>query len=109
MSSAQSNAGIFFNISAFFLLLLSSSISPSCTVTTAFKASSSSYIMNAVRKFAITFQIPSGNGPDWVSFHSNSIHRSLALHCVTVLSDIVGDCGCVVICCAVCVVCANRF
>jgi hypothetical protein len=48
---------------------------------------SASRITNAARKFAIVFRIPSGNGPDRVSFHSNSIRRSLASHCATVLSD----------------------
>ena len=48
---------------------------------------SASRIANAARKFTIAFRIPSGNGPDRVSFHSNSIRRSLASHCATVLSD----------------------
>ena len=48
---------------------------------------SASHIANTVCKFTITFRIPSGNDPDWVSFHLNSIHRSLASHCTTVLSD----------------------
>ena len=49
---------------------------------------SASCITNAVRKFTIASRIPSGNGPDRVSFHSNSIRRSLASHCATVLSDV---------------------
>jgi len=48
---------------------------------------SASRITNAVRTFVIVFRIPSGKGPDWVSFHSNSICRSLTSHCVNVLSD----------------------
>ena len=48
---------------------------------------SASRIVNAARKFTIAFRIPSGNGPDRVSFHLNSIRRSLASHCATVLSD----------------------
>jgi hypothetical protein len=48
---------------------------------------SASRITNTVRKFTIASRIPSGNGPDQVSFHSNSIRRSLASHCATVLSD----------------------
>ena len=47
---------------------------------------SASRITNAARKFAMAFRIPSGNGPDRLSFHSNSICRSLASHCATVLS-----------------------
>jgi hypothetical protein len=46
-------------------------------------------ITNTVHKFV------------WVSFQSSSIHMSLVLHCVTVLSDMVCSCGCVAICCAV--------
>ena len=48
---------------------------------------SASCIANAACKFTIAFQIPSGNSPDRVSFHSNSVRRSLASHCTTVLSD----------------------
>jgi hypothetical protein len=49
---------------------------------------SCSTLINTVHKFTIGFQILSGNGPDQVSFHSNSICRSLASHCATVLSDV---------------------
>jgi hypothetical protein len=42
---------------------------------------------NAARKLAMAFRIPSGKGPDRLSFHSNSIRRSLVSHCATVLSD----------------------
>jgi len=66
---------------------------------------SASRIANAARKFAIVFRILSGNGPDRFIFHSNSIRRSLASHCATVLSDMASGCGCVGICC---VVCTNR-
>jgi len=47
---------------------------------------SASRITNTACKFVIPFRIPSGNSPDRVSFHSNSICRSLASHCATVLS-----------------------
>jgi hypothetical protein len=47
---------------------------------------SASRITNTARRFAMAFQIPSGNSPDRLSFHSNSICRSLASHCATVLS-----------------------
>jgi hypothetical protein len=50
---------------------------------------SASRITNAARKFAMAFWIWSGNGPDLFIFYSNSIWRSLMLHCATVLSDIV--------------------
>ena len=69
---------------------------------------SASRITNAARKFAIAFRIPSGNGPDQVSFQSSSMRRSLVSHCATVLSDMAGSCGCVAICCAIRAVCANR-
>ena len=72
------------------------------------REASASRITNAARKFAIVFRIPSGNGPDRVSFHSNSICRSRVSHCATVLSDMAGSCGCVAICCAIRAVCANR-
>jgi len=78
-SSAQSNASILFlfsSISSFRALVIASS-------------ASASRITNAARKFAITFRIPLGNGPDRVSFHSHSICRSLASQCATVLSDMV--------------------
>ena len=68
---------------------------------------SASRIANAARKFVIMLQIPSGNGPDWFNFHSNSIQRSLVSHCATVLSDMAGGCGCAGICCVVCAVCVN--
>ena len=68
---------------------------------------SASRITNAARKFAIAFRIPSGNGPDRVSFQSSSIRRSRVSHCATVLSDMAGSCGCVAICCAIRAVCAN--
>jgi hypothetical protein len=58
-----------------------------------------SRITNAARKFVIVLRIPSGKGPDRVSFQSSSICRSLASHCATMLSDIAGSCGCVRICC----------
>jgi hypothetical protein len=64
---------------------------------------SASRITNAARKFAIALRIPSGNGPDRFIFHSNSMRRSLASHCATVLSDMASGCGCVVR-----AVCANR-
>lgn len=48
---------------------------------------SASHITNAACTFTIVFQILSGKGPDRVSFHSNSICRSLVSHCATVLSD----------------------
>jgi hypothetical protein len=47
---------------------------------------SASCITNTVHKFAMAVRIPSGNGPDQLSFHSDSICRSLVLHCATVLS-----------------------
>jgi hypothetical protein len=91
-SSTQLNPGIFFA----FLLLFSSPFSLLSSLLTASSSSlflsfpaseaSASRIANAAHKFPIAFQIPSGNGPDQVSFHSNSICRSLALHCATVLS-----------------------
>jgi hypothetical protein len=87
ISSAQSNVSILSNISSFFLFLFSS-ISLFHALAIASSASTS-HITNAARKFAIAFQIPSGNGPDRVSFHSHSICRSLASQCTTVLSDMV--------------------
>ena len=56
---------------------------------------SASRTANMVCKFEIAFQIPSGNGPNLFSFQSSSICRSRMSHCVTVLSDMAGGCGCV--------------
>jgi hypothetical protein len=53
-----------------------------------FCEASASRITNTAHKFVIVFQIPLGNGPNQFSFHSNTICRSLALHCMTMLSDI---------------------
>jgi hypothetical protein len=68
---------------------------------------SASRITNAARKFTIAFRIPSGNGPDRVSFQSSSIRRSRLSHCATVLSDMADGRGCVAICWAIRAVCAN--
>lgn len=56
---------------------------------------SASCIANAVCRFAIAFQILSGDGPDWIRFHLNSICRSLVFHCTTVLHKCP---GCVWVC-----------
>ena len=57
------------------------------------REASASHITNAACTFVIAFQIPSGKGPDRVSFQSSSICRSRMSHCATVLSDMADSCG----------------